>query len=179
MCARRRFSRRGGVLWLQCGATLASSLEEYNRTGRGDVERGDFAGHGNPQQAVAGAADQVVQAGSFASEDDYGVRREVEVGVIAVAALVEAGAPEIALLERFQRADHIDDAGDAEMLGSPSGRFDGDGAEGGRTAFGEQDAVDTGGFRSAEERAEVLGVFDAVESEDEAGLRSLEEIFEA
>jgi hypothetical protein len=125
---------------------------------------------------VAGAADEIVQTGAFASKDDYGIRRKVELVVILRAALVEADAPEVVLLKDFERADHVDDAGDAEMLGSACRGFDGNRAEGGGAALGEQDAVDAGTFGAAEESAEVLGVFNAVEREDEAGLGTLKDV---
>jgi hypothetical protein len=126
---------------------------------------------------IAGAADQVVQARAFASKDDYRVRREVELVVILGAALVEADAPEVVLLEDFEGTDHVDDAGDTEMLGRPRRGFDGDGAERGGAAFGDDDAVDAGTLGAAEESAEILRIFDAVEGEDEAGLGTLEDVF--
>jgi hypothetical protein len=127
---------------------------------------------------VAGAADQVVQARAFASEDDYGIGREVAAVVILGAALVEADDPEVIGLEGFEGTDEVDDAGEAEVLGCSGRSLDGGGAEGGGTAFGGQDAVDAGGFGGAEEGAKVLRVFDAIEGEDQAGFCSGEEVFD-
>ena len=118
---------------------------------------------------IAGAADQIVQPGAFASQDKHGIGPEIVAVVIRGAALVQADAPEVALLEHFEGADEIDDAGEAEVLGGSGRRLDGDGTERGRAALGEQDAVDAGGFGSAEKRAEVLRVFDAIESQDRRG----------
>ena len=93
---------------------------------------------------------------------------EVEVGVVGGAALVEAEDPDVGLLHLLERADEVGDAGDADVLGGSGGGF-GDGrGDGGGAALGEDDAVDAGAVGGAEEGAEVVGVFDAVEGEEEA-----------
>lgn len=117
---------------------------------------------------VAGAPNEIVQAVPFAPEDDHGVGREIVFVVTVSAALVESDTPDAVFLELFEGADQVDNAGDAYVLGGSGGGFDGDGAERGGAAFGDDDAVDSGGVGRAEERAEVLGVFDAVEGEEQA-----------
>lgn len=163
-------------------ATLARGFKEDDGACSGNVQRIDATGHGDAEQVIAGAANEIVQTGSFASEDNYRVGREVEAVVILGAALVEADDPEIVLFEGFQRTDEVDDACEAEVLGGSRGGFDGDSAEGGGAALGEKDAIDAGAFGGAEERAEVLGIFNAIEGEDETGggaaARSREEVFE-
>lgn len=129
---------------------------------------------------VTGAADEIVQPIALAAEDDYGVGREVVAVVSGWAALVEANAPDVLLFQLLEGTDEVDDASDADVLGGSGGGFDGDGTERGGAAFGEEDAVDSGGVCGAKERAKVLGVFDAVEREEEAGsflAGSGEEIF--
>lgn len=165
-------------------AALACGLIQDDGAGGGDVEGGDAAGHGDAEEMVAGAAREVVEAFAFAAEDDDGVGGPVVFVVSHGAALVEADAPDILLLELLEGADEVDDAGDAEVFGGSGGGFDGDGAEGRGAALGEDDAVDAGSVRGAEERAEVLGIFDAVEGEEETGggrgvLRRSEEVFES
>ncbi len=86
----------------------------------------------------------------------------------AVVAGVEADDPEIVLLQFFEGANKIDDAGDAQVFGGAGAGFDGNRAEGRGSAFGENDAVDAGSVGNAEQRAEVLRIFNAVEREDEA-----------
>ena len=71
--------------------------------------------------------------------------------------------------EVFEGANQVDDAGDAEVFGCSGARLYGDGAQGGGTAFGEDDAVYSGAVGYAKEGAEVLGVFYAVKGEDETG----------
>jgi hypothetical protein len=127
---------------------------------------------------VAGAADEIVQAIAFASEDDYGIGREIVPVVTGSSALIEPYAPEVLLFELFEGADKVDHAGDADVFGGSGGGFHGGGADWGGAALGEEDAVDSGGIGSAEERAEILGVFDAVEGEQKAGFGSSEKVFE-
>ena len=160
------FGRRVGD---RSSAALAGGFVEDDGTGGGDVERADAAGHGNAEQVVAGAADKIVEARAFAAEDDDEIAGEVELVVVGWAALVETDDPEVVLLEVFEGADEVDDAGDAEVLGGAGAGFDGGGAERGGAALGEDDAVDAGAIGDAEQRAEVLRIFDAVEGEDEAG----------
>jgi hypothetical protein len=134
---------------------------------------------------IAGAADEIVKARALAAEDDNQVAGEVKPVVVDGAALVEAGDPEVAALEVLEGADEIHDAGDAQVLGGARAGFDGCGAQGRRAALGEEDAVDSGAIGNAEQSAEVLRIFDAIESEDEAGSGGVargrcgrEEIFE-
>ena len=125
-----------------------------------------------------------MEARALTAEDDDEIAGEVELVVVDGAALVETDDPEVVALELFEGADEVDDAGDAEVLGGAGAGFDGRGAEGCGAALGEENAVDAGAIRNAEERAEVLRVFDAVEGEDEAsggfacGGTGREEVFE-
>jgi len=164
------FGRRSGF---GCGggAALAQGLVHDDGTSDGDVEGGDGAGHGNTEEVVAGLLDEVVKAGAFAAEDEDAVGAEVEVGVVGRASFVEAEDPYVGLLHLFERADKVGDAGDADVLGGPGGGFGDDGGDGGRAAFGKEDAVYAGAVGGSEERAEVVGVFDAVEGEEETVLR--------
>jgi hypothetical protein len=125
---------------------------------------------------IAGAAYEVVESCSFASKHNHGIGPEIVAIVIRCAALVEADAPDIAFFQGFEGPDEVDDAGKAEMLGGTGRGFDGDGAKGGGAAFGEEDAVDSRSFGGAEDGAEVLGIFDTVEGQDEAGFRAFEEV---
>ena len=153
------------------GAALASGLVEDNGSGGGDVEGTDAAGHGNTEEMIAGAANEIVEAGALAAKDDDEITGEVELVVCDGAAFgnsrVQTDDPEIAALELFERANEIDDAGDAEVLRGSSAGFDGGGAEGSGAAFGEQDTIDTGAIGNTKKSAEVLRVFNTVESEKE------------
>ncbi len=159
---------------MHCYSALAGGFVENNGAGGRDVEGADATGHGNAQQVIAGAADEIVQARALAAKDDDEIAGEVELVVIGFAAFVETDDPKVVLLEFFEGADEIDDAGDAEVLGCAGAGFDGGGAEWSGAALGEDDAIDSGAIGNAEQSAEVLRIFDAIESEDEAcgGARS-------
>ena len=128
---------------------------------------------------IAGAADQIVQPGTLAPQNKHGIGPEIVVVVIRGGALVQTDAPEVALLQHFKGANQIDHARQAEMLGSSRRGLDSDGAERGRPALGQQDSVDACSFGGAQQRAQVLRVFDAVESQHQAGFGALEEVFHA
>jgi hypothetical protein len=130
---------------------------------------------------VAGFFDEIVETGTFASEDENAIGFEVEVGVVGGAALVEAKDPDVLLLHLLQRADEIGDAGDADVLGGSGGGLGYGAGDGRGTTLGNDDAVYTCAVRGAEESSEVVGIFDAVEGEEEAVLAVLfggEEVFD-
>ena len=154
---------------LVLGAALAGGFVENDGSGGGDVEGTDAAGHGDAQEVVAGAADEIVEAGAFAAQDEDAVAGEVELVVVGGAALVEADDPDVLLLQFLEGADEVDDAGDAEVLGGAGAGFHGDGAQWRGAALGEDDAVDAGAIGDAQQRAEILRIFNAIESEEQAG----------
>ncbi len=150
------------------GAALAGGFVEHNSSGGGNVEGTDASGHGDAEQVVAGAADEVVETGAFAAEDENAVTGEVELVVVAGAALVEADDPEVLLFQLFEGADEVDDTGEAQVLGSAGAGFYGHGTERCGAAFSEHDAINAGAVGHAQQSAEILRVFDAVEGENEA-----------
>jgi hypothetical protein len=122
-----------------------------------------------------------METGAFAAEDETYVLAEVEVGVVGGTAFVEADDPDVLLLHGFEGAGDVDDLGDADVLGGSGRGLGGYRREWSRPAFGEDDAVDARTIGGAKERAKIVGVFYAVESEKEtssgAGWR-VEQIFE-
>jgi hypothetical protein len=156
---------------ISTGAALASGLVEDNSSGGRDVERADAAGHGDAEEMVAGAADEIVEACAFAAKDNDEIAGEFELVVCGGAALVESDDPEIAALELFESANEIDDAGDAEVLGGSGAGFDGSGAKWSGAALGEEDAVDAGSIGDTKKSAEVLRIFNAIQCEQEASGR--------
>jgi hypothetical protein len=155
---------------LEGRAALAHGLVHDDCSGYGDVEGRDLSGHGDSEEVVAGLFDEVVEAGSFAAEDEDAVGAEVEVHVVGGAALVEAEDPDVFLLELLEGADEIGDAGYADVFGGSGGGLGNGSGDGGGAAFGEDDAVDTGSVGGAKKGPEVVGVFDAVEGEEEVVL---------
>ena len=128
---------------------------------------------------VAGFFDEVVEACAFAAEDEDGVGGEVVVGVVGGSALVESDDPNVGFLHLLEGADEVGDAGDADVFGGSGGGLGDGGGDGGGAALGEEDAVDSGAVGSADECSEVVRVFEAVKSEEEARVvRQGQEVFE-
>jgi len=191
------------------GSALASGFIEHDGSGGGDVEGADAAGHGNVQQMIAGAANQIVEPCALAAEHDDEIAREVELvvrsrtcgwaarsrtcgwaarsGTGGLAALgnarilnsrinsgiqaprVQADDPEVVFLQLLKGADEIDDTRDAKVLGGSGASFDGGRAQRSGAALGEEDAIDARAIGDAKKSAEVLRIFNAVDSKDEAG----------
>ena len=162
-------------------AALAHGFVHHHRAGYRDVEGAYAAGHGDAEEVVAGFFDEIVETGTFASEDENAIGFEVEIGVVGGAALVEAKDPDVLLLHLLQRADEIGDAGDADVLGGSGGGLGYGAGDGRGTAFGDDDAVYSCAVGGAEEGSEGVGIFYAVEGEEEAVLAVLfgcEEVFD-
>jgi hypothetical protein len=151
-------------------AALAEGFVEDDGARCGDVEGADAAGHGDAKQVVTGFADQVVEAGALAAEDQDAVAGEVELVIVGLAALIEADDPDVLPLEVFEGAHEVDDAGDAEVLGGTRAGFYGDGTYRRGAALGEDDAIDAGAVGYAEQSAEVLRIFYAVECKEQAAV---------
>ena len=129
-----------------------------------------MAEHGNGDQKVAAPAHQVVQSLAFGAEHDGAVHVVVEFVVALRAALVEADGPHVAFFQLVQRARDVGDARDRQMLGR-SRRSLHRGARQSRGApLGNDDAVGAGAIGGANERAQVVRVFHAVEHDQEAVL---------
>jgi hypothetical protein len=161
-------------------APLAGGFVENDCACRGDIKRADASGHGDAQQMVAGAADKIVEACAFASEDEDAVAAEVELVIVGRAAFVEADDPDVLFFQFLQSANEVDDSGDAEMFGGSRAGFYGDRTERCGAAFGEDYSIDAGAIGYAEKCAEILRIFDTVKGEEQAGLRGIrrcEEVF--
>jgi len=156
---------------IRSGTALASGFVEDDGSGSGHVEGADAAGHGDAEEMIAGAANEIVEAGAFAAEDDDEIAGEIELVVSGRAALgnsrIQADNPEIATLELFEGSNEVDDTGDAEVLGGSGAGFDGSRAERSGAALGEEDAIDAGAIGDAKKRTEVLRIFNTVEREEE------------
>jgi hypothetical protein len=155
------------------GSALAHGFVHDDGAGDGDVEGGDLSGHGDAEEVVAGFFDEVVETGAFATEDEDAVGLEVEVGVVGGAALIEAEDPDVFLLHLLEGADEVGDAGDANVLGGSGGGLGYGSGDGCGAALGDDDAVYSGAVGGAEESSEVVGVFHAIEGEEEAVLAVL------
>ena len=150
--------------------TLAERFEEDHAGGYGDVEGFDGAGGGKGDDEIAALAGKFVEAVAFATHDNAGGRRVIDLGVGLVGIFVEANEPVAGLLQFFHGTGEIGDLCDGEMRESSGGGASDRVGESGGAAFGDDDAVCSGGERGANDGAEVVGVFDAVEKDDETTL---------
>jgi hypothetical protein len=148
-------------------AALPHGLVHDDGSGDRYVKRRDLACHGYPEEMVAGLFDQVVEAGAFAAEDEDTVAAEVVFGVVGGSTLVETEDPDVFLLHLFEGANEVGDAGDANVFGGSGGGFGYGCGDGGGTALGQEDAIDAGAVGGSQQGSEVVGVFDAVEGEEE------------
>jgi hypothetical protein len=132
---------------------------------------------------IAGAANQIMKPRALAAQHDDKIASEVEPVVVGCAAFVETNDPEILALEFFESAHQINHARDAQMLGRTRAGLHGNGAQRGGAALSEDDAVDARAIGHAQQRAQVLRIFYAIESQNEARCGGVfdgrgEEIFE-
>ena len=134
---------------------------------------------------VTGFAHEVVEAGALAAQHKNAIAGEVELVVVGGTAFVETDDPEVLFLEIFEGAHEVHYAGDTQMFGRAGAGFDGHGTQGSGTALRENNSVNARSVGHSKERAEVLRVFDAIESKDEPGWpeavdgrRCLEEVFD-
>src|SRR5215211_2013897 len=172
-CAAGCATPAGGERVRDLGPRVAASadFEEGEGSGDGGVEAFDLAGHGDVDEDVAGVPDQAVEAGAFAADHDAdGFVGELEGEQACVGGAVEADAPDAGVAELFDGAGEVGDLGDGEVLQGAGGGLHRHGGQGGAAVAGEDQAVAAGGFGAAGQGAEVVGVFDAVEGEEEGGL---------
>jgi hypothetical protein len=148
----------------------SADFEEGEGSGDGGVEAFDLAGHGDVDEGVAGVSDEAVEAGAFAADDDADrFVGELEVEQAGVGGAVEADAPDAGVAEVLDGSGEVGHLGDGEVLEGAGGGLDRHGGEGGAPVAGDDEAVAAGGFGAAGEGAEVVGIFDAVEGEEEGG----------
>jgi hypothetical protein len=118
---------------------------------------------------IAGAANQIVHACTFAPQDDDAVAGEIELIVVGGSPLIESNNPKILAFELFKRSHQVDHAGDAQVLRGAGTGLDGDRAEGRRPPLSEDHAVHTRSIRHSQQGAEILRVFNTIESEKQTG----------
>ena len=147
---------------------LAQGFEEDDAGSDGDVERFDGAGGGQRDDEVAAFARQVVEAFAFAAEDDADRGRVVGFGVAFIGAFIESDEPVACFLQFFHGAHEVRNLGDGQVRYGASGSTRDGVSESGGAAFGNDDAMRACGERRANDGAEIVGIFDAIEKHDES-----------
>jgi hypothetical protein len=129
---------------------------------------------------ITGLLYQIVETGTLTTQNEDAVCPEVELGVVGRPTLVETEYPDVFLFHLLQRANQVRDPGDSHVLRCSGGSLGDRSRDGSGAAFGQDDTVDSGAVGGAEESPKVMGVLNAIESEEETVLPILfwgEEIF--
>jgi len=122
---------------------------------------------------IAGLLHQIVQPGALSPQHQNAIRPEVKLGVIGRSAFVEPQHPDILLLHLLKRANEVRNPGNPHMLRSP-GRCLGHGrGHRSRSPFRKDHTVDARAIGGSQQRSQVVGVLDAIESEKEPVLSCL------
>ncbi len=154
---------------LTSGGCAAAPFEEGDAGGDADVERSDFAVHGDFDEDVAVAGDEFMEAGTFGTDDEDGGQVELDLVVLFGAVFGEAVDPVAFFLEFFEGLGDVSDADDGHMGEGAGGGFGGDFGDGGGATVREEDGVGTGGVGRADDGAEIVGIFNAVEQDEKLG----------
>src|SRR5690349_4146473 len=117
-----------------------------------------------------------MQALAFAAEHESSGRTVVHAIVILLAALVEAIDPEAALLQVFKRASDVGHARDGQVFERAGGGLGHNVGNAGRAPFRNDDRCGACRMRSADDRAEIVRILDAIEDYDELTRRGLLEV---
>ncbi len=141
----------------------AAPLKEDDTGGDGYVERGDGAGHGDPDDEVAVLADVLVQAAALAAENEDGWFGEVDLVVERVAAFVEAVDPIAGALQFFECLANVSDADDRKILEGAGGSLGYGIGQSGRAAFGNDDSGCAGGVGRADDGPQVVWILHAIQ----------------
>ena len=122
---------------------------------------------------VAGPANQVVQAGAFAAQDQDAVPGEIEAVVVGRTSLIESNDPDVLLLQFFECPDQVHNPRNPQVFRRARAGLQSHWAERGGAPLREDDTIDTGSIRNAEQRTEVLRIFYAVQCHKKARLRRI------
>ena len=143
-------------------------FEQYDSRGHADIQRCHALGHRNSHQEVAPFGHVLVKAAAFAAEHDGGGPGKGHPVIEMFAALVQPIDPISSLLQIVESAVDVHHT-DHRHVGQRSrgGPFDGFREPGG-AAFRNHYRRGSGGVSGAQDRSQVVGVFNAVEHDVKA-----------
>jgi len=133
----------------------------------GDVEAGHLAFHGNANEKVAALAGEAAHPGSLGSHHQSD--RAAQIGFVeqAVSSVIGSDKPATGFLEAVHGANQVAHGDDGGVPGG-SARDAHDGFRDRRgVMFRREHGENAGGIRGTQAGAEVVGIRDAVEEEDE------------
>src|SRR6185437_10212123 len=124
-------------------------------------------GEGDGDKGITALAGEGVQAAAFTADHQHRGRAKVVLPDGGGSGGIEADDPPACVTAGFERLDQVAGAGHADVLQRPGGdAVDGLGEPGGAAA-GEHDAIGASAAGGTHDGAQVVGVLDAVEGEQE------------
>ena len=138
-----------------------------------------MARHRDGCQKVAAFPHKPPEACAFGAEDDRGRNSEVDRVIRRRSFTGQTDGPNAGGLQVLERPGDVDDLGDPDMGKGAGGCLGGRTSERRRAAALDDDSVDAGGIRGPQDGAKVLGIFNAVENDDQRDMRIAYEIVDA
>lgn len=157
---------------------MAGDLKQENRGGRGDIKGIDLASQGNGKNLIAPFADQGPKAFSFGAEDQADRLGVIKFVKIFAAASLGSDKPEPLLLQFVHRLGKIRNAGHLQMLERSRGNLGDDLCQAGAPPLRQNDPVRSRPFGTAQNSAEVLGVFNLIQEDKEGHPSGRKDFFE-
>src|SRR5438477_4363167 len=150
--------------------SLPQDFVHHHAGGHGNVQGGHAALHGNGDQEIAFAADEIVQSVTFRAQHQSAIHVVVERVVALRAPFIEADGPNTFSFQFFHRATDVGDAGDGQVLGGAGGNLSDSGSHAGGAALGNHNAIGAGRIGGADDGAQIVRIFHAIEHHDEGKL---------
>ncbi len=148
-----------------------TKVEENDACRYRDVERGDLASHRYTDEEVAVFLDVLMQAFAFATQDEDSGTCIVDAVVGRGAALVKAVYPEAPFPEPLQGLPDIGHAHDGQVFYGSGGSFGHRFGKPNGAALRDDDRGGAGCVRGSYDSAEIVRIFDAVEHDNQLGIR--------
>jgi hypothetical protein len=144
--------------------------EEDDPGGDRYVERCYFPRHGDADKRVAVLLYLLMQTFSLGAHDDSGRRGPIHLVVIFGTALIDAVDPEAPFFKVFEGSIDIDNSRNGRIFQSAGGGFGDSFRQARGAAFGDYHRTGARGVGGANDCAQIVRIFDAIEYDDEPGV---------
>jgi hypothetical protein len=141
----------------------APPFKQHHSGGHRHVERTDRSCHRDSNQDVAVPLDEFVQSPAFTAQNEDGRPSVFGFGVELRAALVQSINPEAALLEVLQRLRHVAYSDHGQVFKRARGRLGNRFCQSRGSPLGYEHRVDSHGLCGANDGAEIVRIFHAIE----------------
>lgn len=144
---------------------------ECDRASIGYIEAFDRAGHVEAGEMIAIFSGEAAHAFAFAAEHQREGAGQWRLLEWRRGLRVEADAQIAHISQLLERAGEIDDAHNSDMLKAAGSRLRNDSGHVRGMAFRHHQGVDAEGRRGSKDRADIMGICDLIEHEDDAASR--------